>query len=102
MAELIKKDEAKKEMWWLFNNYVNNASNFEPEETEAVNRSFGRLQNVIDNMPTTTESEIREKAISDFLKALEEHTQKNWIDHHDYGITWTDLEEIAEQLKEDK
>ena len=48
-----------------------------------------------------TEAEIRAKAISDFLKALEELTQKNWIDHLEYGITWADLEEVAEQLKEE-
>ena len=49
----------------------------------------------------TTEAEIREKAISDFLKALEELTKKNWIDHLEYGITWADLELVVDQLKEE-
>ena len=42
----------------------------------------------------------RADAISEFVKALEEHQQKNWIDNLEYGITFADIEEVAEQLKE--
>ena len=45
------------------------------------------------------EKEIREKAIDEFIIRLEMHTQENWIDHQEYGITWSDIEMIAEQLK---
>lgn len=40
------------------------------------------------------------KAIDDFVKKLEEHQQENWVDNLEYGITWNDIEQIAEQLKE--
>lgn len=47
----------------------------------------------------TTEAEIRAKAIKDFLDKLLEHETENWVDHQEYGITWADLELVAEQLK---
>ena len=42
------------------------------------------------------------KAIDDFIKKLEEHEHKNWIDNLEYGITWSDIEQITEELKEHK
>ena len=42
------------------------------------------------------------KAIDDFIKKLEEHEHNNWVDHLEYGITWDDIEQIAEKLKEHK
>lgn len=38
-------------------------------------------------------------AIDEFVSRLEKHTQENWINFQEYGITWTDIEQIAEQLK---
>lgn len=40
------------------------------------------------------------KAIDDFIKKLEEYEHKNWIDNLEYGITWSDIEQIAKELKE--
>ena len=40
------------------------------------------------------------KAIDDFIKKLEEHEHNNWVDNLEYGITWNDIEQIAEELKE--
>ena len=40
------------------------------------------------------------KAIDDFIKKLEEHEHNNWVDHLEYGITWNDIEQIANELKE--
>lgn len=45
------------------------------------------------------EQEIRNKAIDEFVSRLEKHEQENWIDHQEYGITWADIEHIAEQMK---
>ena len=42
------------------------------------------------------------KAIDDFIKKLEEHEHNNWVDHLEYGITWNDIEQIANELKEHK
>ena len=39
------------------------------------------------------------KAIDDFIKKLEEHEHNNWVDHLEYGITWSDIEQITEELK---
>lgn len=44
--------------------------------------------------------EIRAEAIDEFVNALEKHQQENWIDNLEYGITFADIEEVAEQLKE--
>ena len=43
--------------------------------------------------------EIREKIVDEFVSRLEKHEQENWTDHQEYGITWSDIEMIAEQLK---
>lgn len=106
MTELIDKNEAKKEMWWLFNNYVNNASNFEPEETEAVNRAFGRLQSVIDNMPTTSEAEIKARVVDEFAKELKEALNQEFPLNYESTRPYFTLEnarlivdEIALQMK---
>ena len=48
------------------------------------------------------EKQIRNKAIDDFVRTLEKHTQENWIDHMEYGITWSDIEQVAERLKGEK
>lgn len=42
---------------------------------------------------------IRNEAIDDFVDSLDKHTQENWVEHQEYGITWNDIERIAEQLK---
>ena len=42
---------------------------------------------------------IRNNTIDEFISRLEKHTQENWIDHQEYGITWADIEQIAEQMK---
>ena len=42
---------------------------------------------------------IRNKTIDEFIIRLEKHTQENWIDHQEYGITWADIEQVAEQMK---
>ena len=39
------------------------------------------------------------KAIDDFVDSLDKHTQENWVEHQEYGMTWSDIERIAEQLK---
>ena len=45
------------------------------------------------------EKEIRKKAIDEFAERLKKHEQENWIDHQEYGITWSDIEKIAEQMR---
>ena len=57
------------------------------------------LQNYIDEMPEVSVEEIRAKAIDEFVSRLEKHEQENWVDHHEYGITWSDIKQIAEQMK---
>lgn len=38
-------------------------------------------------------------AIDEFISRLEKHTQENWIDHQEYGITWADIKQIAEEMR---
>ena len=33
------------------------------------------------------------------IDSLDKYTQENWVEHQEYGITWNDIERIAEQLK---
>lgn len=33
------------------------------------------------------------------MERLTKHTQENWIDHQEYGITWADIERIAEEMR---
>ena len=71
---------------------------------------FGKQRKMIDGMLLTYDiaeferlniEEIRAKAIDEFVSRLEKHTQENWIDHQEYGITWSDIEQIAKQMKGD-
>ena len=43
--------------------------------------------------------EERNKAIDEFVERLKKHEQENWIDHQEYGITWSDIEKIAEEMR---
>lgn len=43
--------------------------------------------------------EIRSKTIDEFVERLEKHEQENWIDHQEYGITWSDIERIADEMR---
>lgn len=42
---------------------------------------------------------VRNKSIDEFVSRLEKHTQENWVDHQEYGITWSDIEKITEEMK---
>lgn len=39
------------------------------------------------------------KGIDNFVETLNRHEQENWIDHMEYGITWSDIELVAKKLK---
>ena len=60
----------------------------------------------IDSLPTTTETEIRNKAISEFAKKLQMHLADWQLTETDYDVRFTideaikAVDEIAEQLKE--
>ena len=43
--------------------------------------------------------ELRSKVVDEFVSRLEKHEQENWVDHQEYGITWSDIELVAEQMK---
>ena len=60
---------------------------------------YHELLNELKSRPT--EAEIRTKVIDEFLDKLLDHETKNWVDHLEYGITWSDLELVAKQFKED-
>ena len=96
MAELMNENEQKLYEKLKAHNSDYYGYELSKDQTKTILQAFAELK----KYRATTESEIRAKAISDFLKALEELTRKNWIDHLEYGITWADLELVAEQLKE--
>ena len=75
-----------------FNNYVNKCSGHNCEDCESA----------INPLLDEYDRQIRAEAIDEFVKALEEHQQKNWIDNLEYGITFADIEEVAKQLEEKK
>lgn len=59
------------------------------------------VEDKIKRMPTTTESEIRAKAIDEFAEALyNKSTSLKYIESDDYGMLhFEEVYEIAEQLK---
>ena len=57
------------------------------------------IRTVFAEQPTTTEAEIRDKAIEEFIDRLKNHEHENWIDYHEYGITWSDIALIERQMK---
>ena len=79
MAELIDKGVALK----LFDNCG-----------LSMSRTF--VKNRISNMPTTTEAEIRNKAIDDFFDELERYENDGWL-----KLKMSSIYEIADQLKEE-
>lgn len=60
------------------------------------------------NTIITTDTGLKEikrrekiKAIDEFVDRLDKHMQENWVSNLEYGITWDDIELIAEQIKQD-
>lgn len=65
-------------------------------ECHGVPLNVGWFLNLLD---AAVEKE-RAEVIDEFVNVLEKHQQENWIDNLEYGITFADIEEVAEQLKE--
>lgn len=42
---------------------------------------------------------VYNKALDDFIKAIEKQQQENWIGNLEYGITFDDLETVKNELK---
>lgn len=42
---------------------------------------------------------VREKAIDEFVDRLEKYEQENWVSHLEYGINWSDIEHIVQEMK---
>jgi hypothetical protein len=69
--------------------------------------SVGELVNRIANLPTTTEAEIRAKAIDEFAEKLKDFIAKQVEDAESSNdlcteIFQSEIDEIAEQLKEEQ
>ncbi len=69
------------------------------EEFKAIKSDGGFTDDLLNMGYTKGIKDGYAKAIDEFVSRLEKHEQENWIDHHEYGITWSDIEMIAEQLK---
>lgn len=39
------------------------------------------------------------KAIDEFVNRLERYEQENWVNHLEYGINWSDIEHIVQEMK---
>lgn len=98
MDELISKSALLKEV--VIRKFSEDAKKMNVEYDCEMDGFFrGYVEGMLIFVPTTTEQEIRNKAIDEFIERLNKHEQENWIDHHEYGITWSDIERIAEQMK---
>lgn len=42
---------------------------------------------------------VREKTIDEFVDRLEKYEQENWVSHLEYGINWSDIEHIVQEMK---
>ena len=87
MAELIDKNELEKRMtedWFL-----------EILVTQYSKNSVKKdIENAIENLPTTTEAEIRNKAINEFFDELQKYEKDDWL-----KLKMLSIYHIAEQLK---
>lgn len=92
MAELIDAVRLKTEIDWLL------------EKKYISSNTMVTMKNVIDGQPTTTEAEIRAKAISDFLQFAYDNASNEEYANED-GWAMSDLIDLefkfAEQLKEE-
>lgn len=66
---------------------------------EQANRVANHILDILDIANENREKEIRAKTIDEFVERLTKYEQENWIDHQEYGITWSDIEKIAEEMK---
>jgi len=91
MAELIDKKSVLKDIasWAIGGN---------PEEPEMVriDEIVTAIGSSIDELPTTTEAEIRNKAIDEFTEEVKKLIKK-YYKVCPFG--YTDIDEIAEQMK---
>ncbi len=60
----------------------------------------GNLADTIREIHDCVAKEIYRKGIDDFLNAIAEHFNKNLDDYIERGATYSDIKQIAEQLKE--
>jgi len=71
-------------------------------EMERVNNecaAYRMLKLMLDDMPTTTEAEIRAKAIGEFAKALKERCKRNFMAFDYQSVSVSEINRIAEELK---
>ena len=87
MAELIKKTELVEAMVLSHTAHANNT-----REASLLNRDV----RIVMEQPTTTEAEIRAKAIDEFAEKCFRELLKRY-----YCLDALDITEIAEQLKEE-
>ena len=70
MAELISKEKVIEKIWSVYNAYGNNSLAFSDEKTRTINKACGLVQREVERLPITTEQEIRNKAIEEFVEAI--------------------------------
>lgn len=93
MAELIDKGALLESMGELL--YLG----------QSIEEVYADFETLIDEQPTTTEAEIRAKAISDFQKEIRDwqiDIQDNEHDSDKYDFVFERIYEIADQLKEEQ
>lgn len=98
MAELIDKGAVLVDMNALLEeleDYIEYDTFDHYKEEPLINMSFETLEDVITSQPTTTEAEIRNKAIDEFAEWIKSEF-KTEIQCSDEELTWID--EAAEQL----
>ena len=105
MAELIDKGATLVDMNALLEeleDYIEYDTFDQYKEEPLINMSFETLEDVITSQPTTTEAEIRAKAIDEFVKEIkdwQEDIHDNEYDADKFDFAFERIYEIAEQLK---
>lgn len=107
MAELIEKDALSEEIESL-TVHVTGLRAGKGVLSKFMDEYRNSVLRIIDEQPTTTEAEIRKKAIDEFVGKLLEEVEANPVDvggRYSYMIPQSFLEgqikDIAEQLKEE-
>lgn len=89
MAELINKNLLMEELHSIFEGDADLRKDYE----------YMGIDDFIRSMPTTTEAEIRAKAIEEFAKALKERCKRNFMAFDYQSVSVWEINRIAEELK---
>ena len=75
MGDLISRSRVIENIWDVFNSYANDSQRFDEYETEAINKAFGVLLKMVENMSCAYD-------VAKVVAELEEYIEYDTFDYH--------------------